>query len=335
LFSNPIYWQTLDFLVVSDKTTPSQFVSINSEGRPDMAIKQLVSDSVQFIHTNYGEQISVADIAMEAYLSPSHFSSVFRTLTGYTVKKYLNRYRLYRAALELTESNKRIIEIAFNTGFLSQQSFTKKFSQTYGIAPAQFRLLKPSVEPFPPENIWKERAIPMELLDCFKGVEFIKKESFWVVGLEVDINYNNDRGTDPISGAWDLWRNNELHKAIPDIVGEEPYSYGMTHGETAEGTAKYIVGVEVSTLANLPSGFIGRKFEASDYAVFKIKFDFLDSGDFWRTFYTKWLPESGYVLRDEQVCKDRPNFTQHPDIELYNKDFADGIMYIYAPVMKM
>jgi len=299
-----------------------------------MDIRQSIYDSVKFMHENYGEQIVIADISSQAYLSPSYFSSVFRILTGYTVKSYLNRYRLYRAAQELARGNKRIIEIAFDAGFLSQQSFTKSFSQTYGITPAQFRLLKPIFETFPPENIWKERVIPMELMDCFKNVRFISKDAFFVAGLEVDINYNNKGGTDPISGAWDLWKKNdyEIPKLIPDIVGEA--AYGMTHSENAEGTAKYNVCVEVSTLDNLPVGLVGRRFEASKYAVFKTTLEILWSGEFWLTFYTKWLPESGYVMKDEQVRKNHPTFSRYPDIEVYDKDFAEGIMYIYAPVVK-
>ena len=299
-----------------------------------MDIKQLVCDSAQFMHENYGEQIAIADISAQVHLSPSYFSSVFRILSGYTVRNYLNRYRLYRAAQELTLSDKRIIEIAFDVGFLSQQSFTRSFSQAYGVAPAQFRLLKPTVEPFPPKNIWKEHIIPMELMDCFKDVRFISKDAFFVAGLEVDINYNNDGGTNPIDSAWDLWKRNdfEIPKLIPNIIGEA--AYGMTHSENAEGTAKYNVCVEVSTLENLPAGLVGRKFEASEYAVFKTTLEILHTGEFWRTFYTKWLPESGYAMKDEQIRKDYPTFSRYPDIEVYDKDFADGIMYIYAPVVK-
>jgi len=109
----------------------------------------------------------------------------------------------------------------------------------------------------------------------------------------------------------------------------------MTHSESAEGsTAKYIVCVPVAPLLICPPVFIARKFEASEYAVFKIKFEFLDSGEFWRILHSKWLPESGYALKDKQVCEGRPDFTKYADIEVYGKEFSDGIMYIYAPIVK-
>jgi AraC family transcriptional regulator len=311
-----------------------------------MDIKQLVHEAALYMHDNYSEQISVADISAEAYLSPSYFATVFRVLTGFTVGNYLNRYRLHCAATELAASDKRIIEIAFESGFLTQQSFTKSFSKAYGIAPAKFRLLKPSFKPFPPNNLWKwKEQQSMEIMECFKkkNVEFIRKDAFFVAGLEVDINYNEKSGTSPIGGAWELWEKENLSEIIPDRIGE--CTYGMTHSETIDGTAKYMVCVEVSTLDNLPVGLVGRRFAASDYAVFKTIMNKL--GAFWRAFHTKWLPESGYALHEAQLRaedypakKNWPSFNKYPDIEVYdiNIEYSweseESVLHIYAPVSK-
>jgi len=136
-----------------------------------MDIRQLVYESALYIHDNYNEQISVTDISEQAHLSPSYFAAVFRVFTGFTVKNYFNRYRLSRAAAELVESDKRIIEIAFDVGFLSQEAFTRSFAKAYGITPAQFRLAKPAFKPFPPSNLWKWKEQPaVELMDGGKLV---------------------------------------------------------------------------------------------------------------------------------------------------------------------
>jgi len=131
-----------------------------------MDIKQIIYESTLYIHDNYSEPISVTDISAQAHLSPSYFAAVFRILTGFTVKNYFNRYRLHRAAVELVASGKRIIEIAFEVGFWSQEAFTRSFSKAYGITPAQFRLLKPPFEPFPPVNLFKRKdQPPIEFID--------------------------------------------------------------------------------------------------------------------------------------------------------------------------
>jgi len=299
-----------------------------------MDMKQIIYESTLFIQKWYDEPITVADIAAQVFLSPSYFSFLFRTLTGYTVKNYLNRYRLYCAAIDLKNSNRQIVEIAYSNGFSSQQAFTKSFSQMYRITPAQFRLQSPLLDPFPPENIWKEK-ISMELMDCFNNVRFIQKEDYFVVGVEVDINYNTPDGTSPISGAWNIWNDEKLLQMIPDQT-VHGVTYGITHSETADDTGKYIVCVEVNTLSNLPVGLVGRQFAACDFAVFDTTLEIIWTGDFWRTFYSKWLPNSGYELPDESLHANYCTFNKYPAIEVYGKDFKDkhSIIQIYAPVIR-
>ena len=301
-----------------------------------MNVWQLVYESTLYIHDNYSEQISIADISARAYFSPSYFAKVFYTLTGFTVGKYLYNYRMYIAAKELAESNKQIIEIAFSTGFLSQQSFTKSFSKAYGVTPAQFRLLKPAISQFPPKNIWKESVPTMELMDCFKNVRFINKEDYFVVGFEAEINYNNEGGTDPIGSVWDKLNAEGVVDMIPDKSFDG--TYGITHSEAADGTAKYIGGIEVSTLTNIPAGFVGRRFEASDYAVFDTTLEIIWTGMFYKTLYTKWLPDSEYKYCETPGSSryEWAPFVKYPAIEVYPNGWEDteSLMHIYIPIVK-
>jgi len=301
-----------------------------------MDLEQSIYESTLYIHSRYAEPITVTDIAAAAYLSPSYFSFMFRTFTGYTVKNYLNRYRLCRAAIDLRDSSKQLVEIAYIHGFSSQQAFTRSFSQMYGITPAQFRLQYLSITSFPPENLWtKWRKPSMELMQCFENVRFMQKKAFFVAGMEIDIHYNSDDGTAPIGVLWEMWKAEKTAELIPDQISPGTI-YGITCNETADNTAKYLVCVEVSTLDNLPVGLIGRRFESSERAIFDITLPILHTGDFWRTFYTKWLPDSGYTLHDKQIKESYPTFNTHPDIEVYPKDWKDeqSIMQIYAPVVK-
>jgi len=301
-----------------------------------MDVEQSIYKSTLYIHSMYDKPIAVADAAAEVFLSPSYFSFLFRTFTGYTVKNYLNRYRLYRAALDLRDSNEQLVEIAYKHGFSSQQAFTRSFSQMYGITPAQFRLQRPFIEPFPPENLWTRWRKPsMELMQCFENVRFMHKEAFYVVGMEVDIHYNSDDGTAPIGGLWETWRGGNIADTIPNQVSKGVI-YGMTHSEKADNTAKYFVGVEVKSLDNLPDGLVGHRFEASEFAVFDTTLAIIWTGDFWRTFHSKWLPESDYALHDKQFREFYPTFDKYADIEVYPEDFKDeqSIMQVYAPVVK-
>jgi AraC family transcriptional regulator len=295
----------------------------------------VIREATAFIHRQYVENILVVDISEQVYLSPSYFSTVFRTLTGYSVKEYVNRYRLYRAAIDLKTTRKQIIAITFENGFSSQQAFTKSFTQAYGISPARFRRFNPSIDPFPPKNLLMERGIPMDIKQSFDSVRFAIKESFLVIGIETDINYNVANGTESIGGLYDRWNSENLMDSIPDKVNHN-VTYGMTHESSGDDTAKYMVCAEVSTLANLPSGLIGRRFDSCDYAIFDTTLDLETSGDFWRYFFKTWLSDQGLEQPEAIYTKKNNVFSRLPSFEVYDSNFTDGSskIQIYAPIIR-
>jgi AraC family transcriptional regulator len=298
-----------------------------------MDYMSIILEATQFIHSKYDENILVGDISESVYLSPSYFSNMFRVLTGYTVKEYVNRYRLYQAAIALKETDKRIISIAFESGFSSQQSLTKKFVQQYRISPARFRRINPLIDPFPPKNLFMERGIAMNLKQSFENVQFVTKESFLVVGIETDIDYN--RGTNNIGDLYDQWNSEKLVELIPDQVNY-PVEYGMTHESAEDDTAKYMIGVEVSTLDNLPSGLIARRFDTCEYAVFETTLEMETSGEFWKYFYKTWLYEQGLEQPQTVYTKNKYTYSRLPAFEVYDANFKDETskIQIYAPILR-
>ena len=301
-----------------DKTFYSKGAIILLERRMNMDYTALMRKAIAFIHERYDENFLISDISEQVHLSPSYFAHVFRTLTGFTVKNYLQRYRLYHAAVELKETDKRIIEIVFENGFSSQQAFTKSFSQFYGTSPAQFRKADISLSPFPPLNLLLERGITMELKKVFDNVRFVKKGSFLVVGIETDINYNGiGKGTGYISDLYERWYTDNLINIIPDQVNDS-LIYGMTHESNDDDTAKYMVAVEVSSLKNLPAGLIGRRFESCEYAVFQCTLEDELSGKFFQYFYTTWLKEQGFKQPDSVNTTLGNIFSRYPTFEVYD-----------------
>lgn len=300
-----------------------------------MDYAEAVREAISFMHHKYSENITVADISGHVYLSPSYFSTVFRTLTGYTMKEYLLRYRLYRTALELKNTKKRIIAITFESGFCSQQAFTKSFTQVYGIAPARFRRTNPQIDPFPPKKLFRKGAMSMDLHKVFEKVHFVKKDAFFVVGIETDIHYNSANGTESIKGLYERWYSERRFIQIPDQVNDN-LVYGMTCDETENDTAKYMVAVEVSTLVNLPTGFVGRKFEACEYAVFDCTLEDEISGRFFQYFFKIFLKEHGLGQPDAVTTKRGNTYSRYPLFEVYDENFVDKSSHIqiFAPILR-
>lgn len=94
---------------------------------------------LDYIHKHYEERISIADISNAANISESECYRMFRNTLGCSPNSYLLNYRLRKSVQLLTESNKRISDIAYESGFNCSAYFAKKFKLAFDITPMQFR----------------------------------------------------------------------------------------------------------------------------------------------------------------------------------------------------
>lgn len=98
-----------------------------------------IFEALLYIETNYKNVISLDDIADYFKVSSGYFSRYFKKQTGSSFLKYLNDYRLEKAAEKLSNSSDKISAIANQTGFANINSFNKKFRLKFGISPKKYR----------------------------------------------------------------------------------------------------------------------------------------------------------------------------------------------------
>ena len=60
-------------------------------------------------------------------------------MTGYGIGEYIRNRRLYQAALDLKNTDDKVIDIAYAYCYETPESFTKAFSRFHGVAPSQVR----------------------------------------------------------------------------------------------------------------------------------------------------------------------------------------------------
>jgi AraC family transcriptional regulator len=85
------------------------------------------------------DEISLAGLAAEAGLSPSHLHRIFSDLVRETPKELTLRLRLERAAVLLLTSSDTILDIALNCGFQSHEVFCRAFRRRFGMTPSAYR----------------------------------------------------------------------------------------------------------------------------------------------------------------------------------------------------
>lgn len=93
----------------------------------------------EYIAHNFIEDISLSDISQYCYVSPFHFSRLFKTFTSYSPYQYLLKTRLKNSEFLLRNTDRAVTEICFSSGFNSLEHFITAFKQTYQAPPSHFR----------------------------------------------------------------------------------------------------------------------------------------------------------------------------------------------------
>ena len=94
---------------------------------------------VDFIEAHLGEELTQADLARVAELSPHHFASAFRTSVGVAPHRYLAERRIARAMELLAKSEATVTTIAHALGFASHGHFSESFRRFVGVTPTSFK----------------------------------------------------------------------------------------------------------------------------------------------------------------------------------------------------
>lgn len=94
---------------------------------------------MQYIHKNYSEHITLADIAQTVSVSKSSALNIFNKYLRISPVSYLINYRLKRAAKLLASTDGSIYSIASNTGFENVGYFCRSFKELFGVTPSEYR----------------------------------------------------------------------------------------------------------------------------------------------------------------------------------------------------
>ncbi|MDD4189251.1 MAG: response regulator [Eubacteriales bacterium] len=100
-----------------------------------------VEKTKQYIEEHLSEDISMADLAGNAYLSPNYLGKLFMERLGISVSEYINRRRIEKACEAIRGGNAKIYEIAESVGIRDPNYFSSLFRKIMGISPKEYRSL--------------------------------------------------------------------------------------------------------------------------------------------------------------------------------------------------
>lgn len=104
-----------------------------------MSRRRVVKKTVDYIEAHIEEDLPLEKLAKELHYSKFYLSRIFSEETGCTIYRYIQGRRLTLAAQKLVETERPIVEIAWEAGYDSQQAFTLAFRQVYQCTPKSYR----------------------------------------------------------------------------------------------------------------------------------------------------------------------------------------------------
>lgn len=127
--------------------------------RSDSAIQP----AIDYVEANLGERLELAHIANAAAMSVPNLYRLFYAATGHPIKTYIRNRRVSEAAGLLRHTALPAIEIAFDCGFDTYQTFLRTFKRMTGMTPGQYReaasiySFEPPMDSFEPVSAARER----------------------------------------------------------------------------------------------------------------------------------------------------------------------------------
>lgn len=240
--------------------------------------------AIETIEDNLENEVSVADIADSVGYSLFHFIRTFNRVVHHTPYDYLIRRRLSRAAHALTTSDRRIIDIAQDYGFSSQETFSRAFKRMFDVQPSQWRDHKLNVATLlmPPKTI--------------ADLEFNNREHFRYPVIET-LQEKTLCGLMTALDSDELTRQRQRSRGLADLccLTERPaqtqYVAVTSYVDPNWEKAYFFIGLEENGRSSDSSLMVTRMLPAGQYA--KMHAAKAETRQALNYLYFTWFPKTG------------------------------------------
>lgn len=94
---------------------------------------------ISHIEAHYAEKLTLGSLARVSGMSSNHLGRLFQSVFGLTPMDFLQQHRLRVAQMLLLNHEKKITDVAMETGFYDSAHFSRCFSKQIGISPLHYR----------------------------------------------------------------------------------------------------------------------------------------------------------------------------------------------------
>lgn len=273
-----------------------------------------IQRSIDYIEDNLKADLDMNEVIRCSGYSITHFYRIFQAMVGDSLKEYITKRRLSSAAIEIATSKKRLIEIAVDYGYNSQEVFTRAFSRLYHMTPGKYRKDQTRIRLYEKSNVYQTTLSNMRY---FIEPKIILEKEFKLVGMERIVK----PGGMEIQELWNQFstRKKEIKNGtnMQQSLGICEYMPDITD----ESEFKYMTCAEVTDMRDVPKGMSTKVIPCLKYAVFSHTGEMITLKETYSRIYGVWLPFSNCELAEMDT------------IEVYDENENKGsTLQIYIPL---
>lgn len=228
--------------------------------------KSVARDVQKYINNHINEEMTLASISKAFGYSPYYLSRLFKRDVGINIFDYIRKIRLTESARTLRdETNKKIIDVAFDFYFDSHEGFTRAFAKEFKILPHTYHKNPKPIKYFVPYLVELERKEEkkMNIKTIFvQVIERPKRKAIILRGKKAReyFEYSNEVGCD----VWGIL--SSVKEAI-----NEPMGMWLSEHLRQKDTSIYVQGVEVPEdyQGIIPEGFELLDLPATKLIIFQ------------------------------------------------------------------
>lgn len=236
---------------------------------------------LEYIQTNLDRPISLDKLADIACFSPYHFHRIFSGMIGESLRSYIKRLRLERAAVTLKRSDERVTDIALNAGFATHESFTRAFNSMFGISPLAFRKTHQAFLEQKQTKFWKEITMKVNVIEL----------------QDMNVAFMRHLGPyDECKPAWDALTDWAKAKGL---VTPQSKFLSLCHDDpkvTKTDKIRHDVCLIISKEQQVIAPISRKTIPGGTYAMTLHKGSYMDLADTYAQLCGQWAPQNGYEV---------------------------------------
>lgn len=145
-----------------------------------------------------------------------------------------------------------------------------------------------------------------------------KIEPFNLIGISVQTTNQNGQALQDLGKLWGQFFNDGIVEKIPNKINQEIYSIYTDYESDYTGKYTTIIGMQVSSLYNVPAGLVGREFKGGNFKQFTAKGEMPKAvGDTWMNIWSNDASLNRAYTYDFEVYGLKAQNGEQSEVEIY------------------